>query len=281
MGYAMITEDHIAAYERDGVVAIRSALAQGWIYRLRDAVQELIEDPGPRMTKDASKGGCYIYDTFMWTRSADLRELHQSSPLPEMAARLMRSEKTFLLVDSMFIKEAGTRQSLEWHQDQPVGWYNGQQVCAIWIPLDDVTLESGAVEYVRGSHLAGQWYIAPKQNKDLFGSKGSPDAPMPDIDNHRPELDIIHFDTQPGDVLFHNLLVLHGSPANTASRRRRALSLRYGGDDATFAIRPGGLRPILDPGLVEGDHFGTGLFPQIWPPAAPLEVPAQIADARA
>jgi len=72
----------------------------------------------------------------------------------------------------------------------------------------------------------------------------------------------------PGDVLAHHLLTLHGAPGNrTPDRRRRAIAFRYAGDDATYIDRPVGPKPIRDPGLKRGDHFGCELFPQVWPRA--------------
>jgi ectoine hydroxylase-related dioxygenase (phytanoyl-CoA dioxygenase family) len=183
----------------------------------------------------------------------------------------MRSSKAHLMVDSLFVKEPRTPRPVPWHQDQPVGWYEGHQLISAWIPLDEVTHESGAIEYVRASHRDGQWFSVPLEalhaEDERRGRK-----PRPDIDADREAFDIIHFDTEPGDVLFHNLLILHGSPGNNASeRRRRAFALRYAGDDATYAPRPGSpVLPMWEPGLTPGDPFGCDLFPQVWPPAAEL-----------
>jgi len=268
--YFKVSDADIGAYQEDGVVCLRGVLGQAWIDELREGVEDVLRNPGPRASVDASAGGKYIYDTFMWTRHETFRHLHEASPLPRIAAQLMGSSKSHFMVDTLFVKEPMTPRPVPWHQDQPVGWYEGHQVISVWIPLDTVTLETGALEYVRASHRDGQWYAMPVEAlRDDDEKRGR--KPRPDVEAAREDFDIIHFDTEPGDVLFHHLLMLHGSRGNDASNsRRRALALRYTGDDATYAPRPGGLAPMWDPGIAPGDRFGCDLFPQVWPPAAGL-----------
>lgn len=261
-----VTEDQIQQYERDGVICLRGVLDAARLEELRAGMEEAIANIGPQGAIDESRGGRYVYDTFMWTRNEAFWRLQADSPIPEITAKLMRSKVSHLMADVMFTKEPNTPQETPWHQDQAYGWYDGHQVISVWIPLDRVTLENGALEYVRASHKAGKWYgpVDFTDGKD-FGTKFEP---LPDIAAHREGYDIVHFDTEPGDVLFHHLLMLHGAPGNTVSdRRRRAIAFRYTGDDATYAQRPVGAKPIWDPGLKHGDAFGCELFPQVWPKA--------------
>jgi ectoine hydroxylase-related dioxygenase (phytanoyl-CoA dioxygenase family) len=52
--------------------------------------------------------------------------------------------------------------------------------------------------------------------------------PLPDIDSCRARYDIVTTDVLPGDVIVFHGLTLHAAAGNGhASRRRRALSLRY------------------------------------------------------
>lgn len=259
-----LAEKDLQDYERDGVVCLRNVLDPSWIEALRVGMEDVIHNPGPQAAVDESKGGRFLQDTFMWTRSEVFWRLQSESPVPSITAQLMRSKNSYLMADVMFTKEPNTPNPTPWHQDQGYGWYDGHQVCSVWIPLDSVTLESGGLEYVRGSHLKGEWY-APIN----FASGITPDTPfkrMPDIEANRDSYDLIHFDTEPGDIIFHHLLTLHGAPGNMKSdRRRRALAFRYAGDDATYAIRSVGPKPIWDPGLQHGDRFGCELFPRVWP----------------
>jgi ectoine hydroxylase-related dioxygenase (phytanoyl-CoA dioxygenase family) len=88
---------------------------------------------------------------------------------------------------------------------------------------------------------------------------------MPDISGRRGEYDIVHFDTKPGDVVAFHLSIVHYASGNHTAGRRRAISLRYAGDDATYAVRKRGPKLPRDPGLKHGDPLGGELFPVAWP----------------
>ncbi|WP_300303275.1 phytanoyl-CoA dioxygenase family protein [Ferrovibrio sp.] len=260
-----LRDEDIETYYREGVVCLRGVLNHDWIKQLQDAVEEVLANPGPQARADESKGGRNLYDTFMWTRNETFWQLQCESPLPAVTAKLMRSSVSHLLADVLFAKEPNTPVPTPWHQDQPYGWYNGSQTISCWLPLDPVDLSSGALEYVRGSFRDNVWYrpvgfaTGEEANAVEF-------QPMPEIEKNRDKYDIFHFDMEPGDLLIHHLLILHGAPGNdTSSTRRRAIAFRYSGDDATYVERKFGPKPIFPSGLKDGDKFGTDLFPQVWP----------------
>jgi len=269
-----LTPEEIQAYDRDGVVALRRALDPVWIAALRDAVDEVLARPGEQGKNYPDMGsGRFGYDTFMWLRHPVFREFQRASPLPSFAAQIMQSSRSFLTVDLLFVKEPATPNPTPWHQDQPYGWYDGWQVCSFWVPLDPVTIESGALEWVVGSHKWNRWFspigFDPSQ---YLGSRQF--EPMIDVEAERDRHRIVHFDMEPGDILVHQLLTLHGAPGNASKeRRRRAIAFRYAGDDARYAVRDMGPKPIRDPGLKAGDRFGCPLFPQVWPREG-LQIPA-------
>ncbi len=263
-----VSEADIARYERDGVVCLRGVLDAAWIDLLRDGLEQVFANPGPQ-AKDYEKqdSGRFRYDTFMWTRHEPFWRLQASSPIPAITAALMRSAKSFLMADIVFCKEPNTPNVTPWHQDQPYGWYDGAQVCSAWLPLDPVDLASGALEYVAGAHRWGKWFRPVEFDSGRDQATRAFET-MPDIEAERAKHTILHFDCAPGDLLVHHSLAIHGSPGNSRNdRRRRALSFRYTGDDATYAVRAAGPKPIRDPGLTPGARFGCELFPQVWPPA--------------
>lgn len=260
----------LARYEEDGVVCLRGVLDRDRIAELAEEVERVLAHPGPQgKDYDIQGPGRFRYDTFMWTRHEPFWRIQVDSPLPQVTAGIMRSRTSYLMADVLFVKEPNTPNPTPWHQDQPYGWYDGQQVCSVWIPLDTVTLATGALEYVAGSHSWNTWFRPV--GFDTGGDQATQRfTPMPDIEAEREKHRIIHFDMEPGDALIHHLLTLHGAPGNSASdRRRRAIAYRYAGDDARYAVREVGPKPIWDPGLAHGDRFGCDLFPQVWP-AAPV-----------
>jgi ectoine hydroxylase-related dioxygenase (phytanoyl-CoA dioxygenase family) len=161
------------------------------------------------------------------------------------------------------VKEPHTPLESPWHQDQPYAWADGQQNMSFWVALDHVTLENGAVEFIKGSHK-GTWY----QAKSFFPDRkyeSSEFERVPDVEADRSAYDIVHFDTAPGDVIAHHLAILHHAPGNNTSSRRRATAVRYSGDDATFAMRKNGPPILEDPGIAPGAQMDSDLFPVVRP----------------
>lgn len=62
----------------------------------------------------------------------------------------------------------------------------------------------------------------------------SPYDKVPDIEANPQNYDIISFDVEPGDVIIHHVLTIHGARGNQSTdKMRRAISFRYCGDNVT------------------------------------------------
>ncbi len=263
---AGLPPETVAAFRRDGVVMLPGLFDAAWLDELRDSVERVMAAPGPlsdNLVTDPRKGKFYG-EHFLWPRHAGFRRVAFDSPLPPLAAALMGSARVTLAWDQVFVKEPHTAAESHWHQDQPYAWLDGQQNCSFWIALDTVTIDSGAVEFVVGSHLWGQWFEPKSFHPDRQYAAGDY-APMPDFGALRDQHRIVHFDMAPGDVLAFHLSVIHYAGGNATDRRRRGVSIRYAGDDATYAVRKRGPKLPRDPGLRPGDPLGGDLFPQVWP----------------
>ena len=166
----------------------------------------------------------------------------------------------------MFLREPGTSNSSPWHQYLLYWPLHGNQVLSFWVALDIVTAESGGLEFVVGSHLWAKRY----QPFSFAGRNHFTRDPtlelIPDIAAMRNDLEIAAFDMAPGDVLVFDARIVHGAGGNRRSDvRRRGYSIRYCGDDVTFAPRKETLPLPSDPGLSWGSALDCDLFPQVWP----------------
>ncbi len=72
-----------------------------------------------------------------------LRGMHVTGPLPQVVAALTRSKRVNLYSDQLFLKEPGSAIRTPWHQDKPYWVLQGSKVAVCWVPVDEVTLESG------------------------------------------------------------------------------------------------------------------------------------------
>lgn len=267
-----ITDSEVRAFSDDGLVCLRGMLDREWIVRMSAATDRVMADPGPLGTdlnKDGSPGR-FFQDVYMWARDPEFRAFAFDSPVAEIAAACLGSAHVNILADMLLVKEPHTPKEAPWHHDQPYNCVNGWQVCGMWIPFDTASLANGAAEWIRGSHRWGHWYEAEAFDPTKSFARGEFE-PIPDIEGERARYDIVHFDMEPGDILVNHLLVLHYSRGNDSDIRRRALTYRWAGDDATFAVRKAAAPLLAEAGLAHGDPFPPAhdLFPRVWPrPAA-------------
>ena len=265
-----ITDDEVDAFTRDGVVCVRRLLDDTWVERMRRAIDRIEHDPGPfRERYNPQDPGEFISEKFLWTFNDDFRAVAVASPVAETACRLMQASRVNVFYDHLMVKEPGAVSPTPWHQDLNYWPVEGRQVCSVWIAFDRVDHANGAMEFVAGSHLTGNRY-QPFDFRATDAVETDEFEPLPDVEAHREDLSIATWDLEPGDAVVFSALTLHGAAGNsTASRRRRALSIRYAGDDARFVRRKKMIRLPRDPGLKVGDRLDCDLFPVVWPRLQP------------
>lgn len=274
MAALAISQDQIDAFNRDGVVCLRDMFDPAWIARAAEGVDADIAEPGPLHTMQIAddEAGFFLTDFCMAQRIEAFRDFVLASPAGGIAATLMDSAKVNFFYDAIWVKGEGTSKRTRWHQDQPYYAVDGRQFCVIWMPLDPVPKES-CLELIRGSHRWGRWF-QPELTRDARDLYPENDAfeRMPDIESARDDYDIVAWDMKPGDCIVFQAMVVHGAPGATS--RRRALSTFWMGDDATYAERPGRVRPdFAGHGLRPGDSMDSDYFPRVWPrdPATVLD----------
>jgi len=273
----VVPAETIQRYKEDGATVLRGVVASQWIDRMRIAVQEILDTPGDAAMEYTSKGktGRYYGDFFLWLRHNEFRDFMAHSGLPAIAAQFMAAKEVAFFYDQLLVKEPNTQEETPWHQDLPYWPVRGEQVISIWVPFDAATVESGVVQYIKGSHTWGKMF-APK----AFGDTSFADVykkaglePLPDIDANIGDYEVLNWEMEPGDVLLHHPLTLHYARGNASTTgRRRGLALRYVGEDATYDTRPGTfmenprLKKLLpEITLKDGDRLLSDLFPKVWP----------------
>ena len=259
----------VETFARDGAVCVRGLFNSAWVQRMRQAIDRIASNPGPfRERYSPDDPGEFLSDKFMWTCDPDFRAVALDSPAAEAACLLMRASRVNMFYDHLMVKEPGAVSRTPWHQDLNYWPVEGEQVCSVWIAFDHVDRANGAMEFVAGSHRSGRRY-QPFDFRHPDAVATDEFEPLPDVDAHRSEFRIVAWALEPGDAVVFSALTLHGAAGNdTRGRRRRALSIRYTGDDARFIQRRKMIRLLRDPGLRVGDRMDCELFPVAWPPPA-------------
>jgi len=280
-----LTKEELSAYEEDGATVVRGVLPSPWISYMRELIEEILTDPPPTALDQNLDGTARFFNaTFIWHFNKKMRHYSLSSPLPQIAAQVMRSKSARLFDDQLLVKEPGTPARVPWHTDVAYWPFAGTQAISLWVPFDEVGPDNGVVEYVRGSHkLGGMFKGIPftdredekKSQQEMFNSWGAGDYPEVPRDIESDRYERLTWELAPGDLILHHPAVIHGSKANSSTtKRRRAVATRYGGDDLRFmGSRNGATATMFDMisstvgpvGLADGDPLSGRYFPLAWP----------------
>jgi ectoine hydroxylase-related dioxygenase (phytanoyl-CoA dioxygenase family) len=258
----------VEAFRRDGAVCIRGALSGDDVALVEAAIERNLAEPSERalVASRPDDPGRFFEDFCNWRRLPELERFVRSSPVATIAGELIGADRVRFFHDHVLVKEPGTAQRTPWHQDQPYYNVDGTQTCSVWMPVDPVSRTS-TLEFVAGSHL-GPW-LMPRTFMDNQ-AKWFPDGvldELPDIESDRSAFEIIGWELEPGDAVFFNMLTLHCAAGVDGTRRRRALSLRFLGDDVTHAPREWKTSPDfsgLTDELAAGAPMDHALFPVVW-----------------
>ena len=277
------TDTDVATFWDDGVVCLRGVMPAEWIARMGDAVETALTSAAttdlsamgdalgaagapltidPLVTGSGAPRGQFRAGTDHWIEQPEFLAFAADSPLPAIVARLLGSEQVWLYEDSVLVKEPGTAERTAFHQDLAYFHLDGDQVCTVWVPLDPVDADNGAVQYVRGSHrdrtsFRPNFFVTTDAIPDTVG------AVVPDRTG---DPDLVGFETMPGDIVVHHARTIHGAHGNrSTTRRRRAISVRYAGDDTVFRIKTGAPAKPHHAELVEGAPLTEPGCPRVWP----------------
>ena len=265
----VITDVEVEAIQRDGATVLRQLLSRDWIEQLAAGVEFNRAHPSEwshwYTNPDESVG--FWSDYVTWRNVPEYRRIVFESGLGRVAAQLMDSATARFFHEHVLVKEPGASERTPWHHDQPYYPVDGDQNVSMWIALDPVPAET-ALRFVAGSHKWNRWFIPRKFiDHTPYAAESDRYELLPDIDaliaEHPDEHRVLSFDVEPGDVIVFHYRALHDAPGNPSqSTSRRAVSLRWVGDDAVWADRPLQVSPPYEPeGLQVGDPLDEQRFP--------------------
>ncbi|MCE2517664.1 MAG: phytanoyl-CoA dioxygenase family protein [Alphaproteobacteria bacterium] len=258
----MITPQQLDDFQRDGAVLLKGAFTE-WVEKITAAIQANLDSPGEYAAENTKQDdtGRFFDDYCNWQRLPEIEDVIMNSPAPQLAAELMQSETARVFHDHVLVKEPGTSKETPWHQDAPYYFIEGQQNISFWIPVDPV--QDATLRLIAGSHLWDKMVLPVRWlNEDDFYAGEDSFRPVPRPGEDGEDYTILEWPMEPGDAVAFHYKTAHGARANLATTRRRALSLRYVGDDAQFITRPGRTSPPFPGhGMTDGEALRDDWFP--------------------
>jgi ectoine hydroxylase-related dioxygenase (phytanoyl-CoA dioxygenase family) len=266
-----LTAEEVQRYREDGVVMIKGAIDPNWMAMIESGLEAARINASVVGRFMSRKVEGYQMDIFLWKRIDALRDLIYYGPFARWAQQLMGAQEVRFFYDQMFVKEPGTDAPTPWHQDLSFWPIRGEQICSFWIPCDPVNRENSGLLYVKGSHKWPQRFKAISPDYVAAIIDDTMDD-IPDINAYPERYELLEWDMEPGDILMFHPLTLHGSYGNQSrTRRRRALALRWTGDDVVYAPSAKRMPIHFEHTSLPGGALRGAAFPRILPSMDPLE----------
>jgi ectoine hydroxylase-related dioxygenase (phytanoyl-CoA dioxygenase family) len=227
-----LTDEQVAAYHRDGYLAVPGVIDGTRLEELRGVTDEFVErsrsvtrsdavfDLDPRHTPAAPvlrriKNPADNHPLYHWVAL--------ESPIPAIVAELIGPDVKFHH-SKLNLKGSRIGAPVEWHQDGAFYPHSNDDVLAVGLLLDDATPENGCLAVLPGSHLGpvydhweGERFTGRMHRADLG------------------RLDLARARLLPlpgGSIHIHHYRAVHGSAENTSPAQRRLLINSYSAADA-------------------------------------------------
>lgn len=271
---SLLSEGQIKDYKRDGVILVKNLIDSRWQRKIAGAIEEVSKNKSVISKFISGKNnGDFFGDIDMWFKNDDFFEFMLHSPCASYAKEILGSKKVRHFYDQIFVKPAGCHLPTPWHHDitfWPVH-LEKNNLCSIWITLDEVSKDSSGLEFIKGSHNWNKYWKSYAPGNDSLVSLDHED--LPDIDLLRDQHEFFSPNMKPGDALIFNAYIVHGASQNYSTNKpRRAFTSRWSDDKTVFENREKTKPILINHGLKTGDFLSGSLFPQVLPNTIEQEI---------
>lgn len=227
-----LADRQVAAYHRDGYLAVTNVIDRLQIEALRAVTDEFVE----RSRRVADSGPLFDLDPRHTAERPALRRIKNpadnhplyrwvafESPIPGIVAELIGPDVKFHH-SKLNLKSEKIGAPVEWHQDAAFYPHTNDDVLAVGLLLDDATPDNGCLAVLPGSHLGP---VYDHYEGDRF-TGGINRADLGRLDVGRAAL----LPLPAGSIHIHHYRAVHGSAENTSNAPRRLLINSYSAADA-------------------------------------------------
>ena len=254
-----ITDAERDIYRRDGVVMLRRLFDASWLEDLRAYTDEVMRHPGAMGHDLGGPDDPGRFSADILVAPPWLPPIRVRKPGRIRVGSLLGSRHPNIVFDQLLVKEPRTVEPTVWHHDLTYWPIKGS--ATLWLAMDDVTRATGAMEFVKGSHLWGEGatrlrllVIRPTR----LTSRRFPISTRCVMNSSLCNMNM------PGDCTIHHGLLVHFAGGNTSEHlRRRAYVTRWAGDDVVYDPRPNIQRMLRAPDIAQGRH-SRALYGQPW-----------------
>jgi ectoine hydroxylase-related dioxygenase (phytanoyl-CoA dioxygenase family) len=221
-GEPELTRGQVRAFRANGFLSLDAISPPDELAWLRDAYADLLADHAAFRLRHQDEGARgerrVITQIFSPERQCPrLLETHDLANARRLGATLLGVGPDDVSFGGLMMldKPAAAGRDAPWHQDEAY-WELPDQRChslSVWMPLDDVAVESGCMQYIPGSHA-----------RDLLPHRKPPGVEPIVVDAPFDPSSAVACPLRAGGAVIHHCRTLHYSGPNTSDRPRRAFT---------------------------------------------------------
>ena len=207
-----LTPRQIAQFRRDGYVFPLPVLDAHEIPPLRARLEALEAGNGGRLAP-SQRGKSHLL--FKW-----LDDLIRDARILDPIERLIGPD--ILCWNTIFwIKEAGSRSFVSWHQDSRYWGLSSDTVVSAWLALSEAGTRAGCMRVMPGTHIGDTLAHRDRYHDDNMLTRGQ------EIVEGIDEAAAVHMPLEAGQMSLHSYRLAHASGPNLSDDRRIGVSMHF------------------------------------------------------
>ncbi|MCD9188331.1 MAG: phytanoyl-CoA dioxygenase family protein [Pyrinomonadaceae bacterium] len=222
-----ISESQSAKFWRDGHILLRGLADAEEIERFQPAIKNAAEKYSTETRKLAERdtyGKAFLQIMNLWRVDEEVKRFVFAKKFAQAAADLLGVEKVRLYHDQALFKEPDGGHT-PWHQDQYYWALDTEKTITMWMPLVDISDETGMLTFASGSHekgALGSLAISDESEQTYAKYIAENDFPIAKAGSMRA-----------GDATFHLGWTIHSAGANLSkTKTREVMTVIYYADGA-------------------------------------------------
>jgi ectoine hydroxylase-related dioxygenase (phytanoyl-CoA dioxygenase family) len=225
----MLDEKQITFYREQGYIGVEGVFSPEETEELRRVTDEFVE----KSRQVAQHDDIFDLEPGHTPEHPKLRRIKNPAAHHPVYDRALRNCRVLDIVAQLIgssirctgqklnLKSAEFGSPVEWHQDWAFYPHTNDDLLAVGIALDDMTLENGCLLVIPGSHKGP---ILDHTQDGYFAGA----VTQADFDDGA----AVPVQLKAGGISIHHARLLHGSLPNTSTRSRRLLLFQYCAGDA-------------------------------------------------
>ena len=225
----MLTSEQIDFYHLEGYLGVENVLSPDEVEELQRVTDEFVE----KSRSVSEHTDVYDLEPGHSVETPKVRRLKSPAAIHPVYESVLRHHRILDITAQLIgdairtngnklnLKYPGFGSPVEWHQDWAFYPHTNDDILAVGVAIDDMTIENGALLVIPGSHQ-GPLYDH-HQNGRFVGAVND--------SNFRPD-SAVSIEVKAGGISIHHVRTLHGSAPNRSKTPRRLYLLQLCSADA-------------------------------------------------